>query len=64
MSETSYKVTWSQGPTYAVEVTEPNGKRRTVSPFARHEEAEAWIAKAKWKGAPGRDRPPMPKKPR
>ena len=51
MAETTYKVIWSRGPTYAVEVTEPDGKRRIVSQFARQEEAQAWIAEEKRKAA-------------
>jgi len=51
MTKTAYKVTWSPGPIYEVEVTEPDGKRRIVSPFSRQEEAEAWMAEAKWKAA-------------
>ncbi|MGH9678390.1 MAG: hypothetical protein ACRD4Y_00405 [Candidatus Acidiferrales bacterium] len=51
MAETSYKVIWQRGPAYAVEITEPDGERRIVSPFEREADAYARAAEAKWKAA-------------
>jgi len=64
MAETTYKI-WQRGPTYAVEVTEPDGARRTVYRFAREAGAKAWIADERWKAAMGasKERPRALKKP-
>jgi hypothetical protein len=66
MAKPTYKVIWSRGPTYAVEVTEPDGMRRIISLFARQEDEEAWIAEAKWRDAMGASKgdAALPKKPR
>jgi len=64
MAKPTYKVIWKRGPTYAVEVTQPDGMRRIISPFEREADAQAWIAEAKWKEAMGasKEEPPAPKK--
>jgi len=65
MAETTYKVIWKRDNSFAVAVTGPDGARRTVSPFEREADAEAWIADEKWKDAlaASKERPRAPKKP-
>lgn len=65
MAKPTYKVIWTRGPAYAVEVTEPEGTRGVISSFEREADAQAWIAEAKWKDALGAGRGDMaaPKKP-
>jgi hypothetical protein len=65
MSATTYKIIWRRDSSFAVEVTGPDGTRRTVSPFKREADAQAWIAEAKWKDAiaASKERPRAPTKP-
>jgi hypothetical protein len=51
MTQASYRVIWQGAPGYAVEVTETSIRPRVVSGFKRETEAQAWIAKQKWKAA-------------
>jgi len=61
----TYKVIWGAGSSYAVEVTAPDGTGRVVAPFKREAEAQSWIAEEKWKDAlaASQGNPAPPQKP-